>query len=512
MGKASNGTKECCTARDVLWYLTFIGFGVNYMLRTNLNIAIVSMVKTRTVTNHTLTSECLVEENVTENFQNHFSKQINVTEDKFNATQDHLFPWNEKQQSAILGGYFWLHWITQIPGGILGSKYGAKIVFGWSNFVSVLGCFFVPMAAYMGHHYLLALRMFQGMIAGFAWPAMHNMTARWIPPNERSKFVTAYLGSSMGAALTYPVCGFIIHRWGWEWVFYVSGVAGTVWFIAWWFLVYDSPAKHPRISEQEKEYILSSLGQTYTKQKAPVPWKDILLSLPVWMNVLAQWGGLWGFFTLMTHGPSYFKFIHGWSIQATGFLSGLGHVLRTTWAYMSALLGDYLLRTNRMSRTNVRKLATAGCTIGQGVCMLGLAFSGCDYTWAVVWLSAAVAMNGSVSTGPLASIVDISPNYASVILGLVNSAAAIVGFITPAVVGQFTFQNQTVKQWQKVFLVSTGMLISSGVLYVLFATSNLQTWNSPDIKQTKNESELISIKKIEEKEEEKNEQSITIKQ
>jgi hypothetical protein len=45
--------------------------------------------------------------------------------------------------------------------------------------------------------------------------------------------------------------------------------------------------------------------------------------------------------------------------------------------------------------------------------MLALAYSGCDYTWAVVWLSAAVAMNGSVSTGPLASMVDISPNYAS---------------------------------------------------------------------------------------------------
>lgn len=47
------------------------------------------------------------------------------------------------------------------------------------------------------------------------------------------------------------------------------------------------------------------------------------------------------------------------------------------------------------------------------MCMIGLAFSGCSYIWAVIWLSAAVATNGSVSTGALASIVDISPNYAS---------------------------------------------------------------------------------------------------
>lgn len=26
------------------------------------------------------------------------------------------------------------------------------------------------------------------------WPAMHDMTAKWIPPMERSRFVSSYLG------------------------------------------------------------------------------------------------------------------------------------------------------------------------------------------------------------------------------------------------------------------------------------------------------------------------------
>ncbi|RZC33386.1 sialin, partial [Asbolus verrucosus] len=326
MGKVPNGSRECCTARDVLWYLVFMGFAVNYMLRTNLNIAIVSMVKARANNNLTLSSECLIDANFNDNETtldiSNQTQQRNASSRGVEALtadeeqQSHTFAWNEKQQSSVLGAFFWLHWLTQIPGGILGSKYGAKLVFGMANFTAVLCCFFLPMAAYTGHYYLIGLRILQGVLAGFAWPAMHNMTARWIPPNERSKFVTAYLGSSVGAALTYPVCGFIIHKWGWELVFYTSGVAGTLWFIAWWFLVYDSPAKHPRISQEEKEYILESLGQSYTKQKAPVPWKNIVCSVPVWMNILAQWGGIWGFFTLMTHTPTYFKFIHGWNIQA----------------------------------------------------------------------------------------------------------------------------------------------------------------------------------------------------
>jgi ACS family sodium-dependent inorganic phosphate cotransporter-like MFS transporter 5 len=44
-------------------------------------------------------------------------------------------------------------------------------------------------------------------------------------------------------------------------VFYVFGVLGILWFLCWWWLVYDTPQSHPTISRQEKEYILSSLGE-----------------------------------------------------------------------------------------------------------------------------------------------------------------------------------------------------------------------------------------------------------
>lgn len=36
--------KELFTCRDVLWFLVFYGFAINYMLRLNLNLTIVAMV------------------------------------------------------------------------------------------------------------------------------------------------------------------------------------------------------------------------------------------------------------------------------------------------------------------------------------------------------------------------------------------------------------------------------------------------------------------------------------
>lgn len=51
-----------------------------------------------------------------------------------------------------------------------------------------------------------------------------------------------------------------------------------------------------------------------------------------------------------------------------------------------------------------------GCGV-QGIFMLGLAYSGCNKMAAIVFTTLATAANGAVSTGPLASLVDISPNY-----------------------------------------------------------------------------------------------------
>lgn len=47
----------------------------------------------------------------------------------------------------------------------------------------------------------------------------------------------------------------------------ILGIIGIVWCAAWWFLVYDSPVQHPRISEEEKAYILQAIGDKVQNSK-----------------------------------------------------------------------------------------------------------------------------------------------------------------------------------------------------------------------------------------------------
>jgi predicted MFS family arabinose efflux permease len=68
-------------------------------------------------------------------------------------------------------------------------------------------------------------------------------------------------GASLGTVVAMPLCGLVLNAWGWEAVFYLSGVLALVWCVAWWLLVFDTPDMHPRISREERQYLKDNLTQ-----------------------------------------------------------------------------------------------------------------------------------------------------------------------------------------------------------------------------------------------------------
>lgn len=67
-------------------------------------------------------------------------------------------------------------------------------------------------------------------------------------------------GAQFGTVVTLPVSGWLCDSdflGGWPSVFYVFGGIGLLWSIAWFFLVFDRPDTHPRISQEEKNYVLN---------------------------------------------------------------------------------------------------------------------------------------------------------------------------------------------------------------------------------------------------------------
>lgn len=102
------------------------------------------------------------------------------------------------------------------------------------------------------------------------------LVARWAPPAEKGKFVSAMMGGTLGTVVTWSLTGPLMDKFGWASAFHVPGVLTLIWCGFWWYLVADTPEDHPRITEAEKKYILEALGDNVKKSKVQI-WRVIVI-------------------------------------------------------------------------------------------------------------------------------------------------------------------------------------------------------------------------------------------
>ena len=115
------------------------------------------------------------------------------------------------------------------------------------------------------------------------------------------------------------ISGILASNYGWECTFYVWGTFGIIWSLFWICLVYDSPNDHPRISEDERNYINSNVHKGYqvssdeTLPRAPI--LEMLTSVPVIANIVTALGQNYGFYTILKMTPTYLNNIQHISIS-----------------------------------------------------------------------------------------------------------------------------------------------------------------------------------------------------
>jgi ACS family hexuronate transporter-like MFS transporter len=116
------------------------------------------------------------------------------------------------------------------------------------------------------------------------FPGAIKATAEWFPKKERA-FATGIFnaGSNVGAIVTPLIVPWIALTWGWRWAFVCTGALGFVWLLAWW-LVYDTPEKHRKLTPAELAYIRSDPPETME----PVSWKEILRHRQAWAFILGK--------------------------------------------------------------------------------------------------------------------------------------------------------------------------------------------------------------------------------
>ncbi|XP_076472441.1 sialin-like [Babylonia areolata] len=475
-----------CSERWRLAYLLFIGSFFGYALRVNISVAIVCMVKSGTSTSSSSSNSS--NNNTSSNISSNTSNNVAATTVSIcggslpssDSNTEGEFDWDKSIQASILSAFFYGYLFLQIPGGWLAGRFGGKKVLGTSLTVVALATVLLPVLARQDYRYVFALRVIMGLASGPIYPSVHALCGRWAPPGERSRITSfSYSGYMIGSISTFIFSGYLCAYGfdnGWGSIFYLTGGTCFLWVAAWFWFVADTPESSRRISEAEKRYIVSSIGQKQ-ERKFQVPWRAMLTSRALWVCLTAQFCNNWMHYTLMTSLPMFMKEVLHYDVKQNGLMSSIPYITMFVVSIIGGHVADFL-RAHCISTRLTRRLYQATSFLGSGACLVGVGFVNCEHrTLAVVLLAVAVGFEGLCYSGFMVNHIDFAPRYAGVLYGITNTVSTIPGVVAPEVAGLLT-PNRTQEEWRNVFYVCGGFTLLGAIVFGGFAQTDTEPWNS----------------------------------
>ncbi|CAH1779165.1 unnamed protein product [Owenia fusiformis] len=457
------------------WTVAFVGFWgmfFNYALRINISRAMICMVKppitntTEDSTNHTMSDDpCIANRNPGN------STILEMAE----------FEWSRITQGWVLSSFFFGYMATQLIGGTLAGRLGTKLVFGVGIAIAAVCSLFCPLAARTDVNLLIALRVIIGLATGISFPAYHTLWGKWAPPLERSKLITfCYAGSAFGNVVIVFFGGFMCN-WrefdnGWPTLFYIPGGLCLIWLIFWVIFVHDSPAKDPRITPEELEYIEGSQGINKSFVRPPVPWRGIFTSTAVWAIVVCHFCNTWGIFASMTTAPQYMQQVLRFTETENGVVSSVPIFLGVFAAIGFGQLADYIRINGIWTTLTVRKVFQCVGFFGIAICSIIISFLNCyNRGWAVFLQIVTAILEPGSRAGYVVNYVDIAPFYAGELFGIGNTIGTLPGIIGPLIITAMT-PNGTQQEWQGTYFLSAGITTFGAIVFIIFARADQQPW------------------------------------
>ncbi|XP_067634381.1 putative inorganic phosphate cotransporter isoform X2 [Eurosta solidaginis] len=412
------------------------------------------------------------------------------------------------EKSYIQSSFFWGYFITQFPGGYLCRRFGAKHTMLISTLGSSLLGLLPPFCvSWGGWGVYCAIRIIQGLSQGLMFPCVHAHLAAWCPVNERNRLgALANTGIECGTLLAMFISGIIASsNIGWPGLFYVSGCMGLVWCVAWLIFSADQPNESKFISKDELNYInlLKNVSKVVeaggVERKVPVPWRAILTSIPVWALVIVRSCHSWGFNTLQAQIPSYMKGVLKMDMSQNALYSALPYLTMWCMSYVYLIVSDMLLNHNLLSLTALRKTFNTLALWVPAVGLVGVGFLDENQkALAIALMTANVGINAGSTIGSALNTIDLTPNYAGIIMGIVNSAANVVPILTPLLVGIIVSNDSDRAQWQIVFIISAAVFALGNLFYLIFGKMDLQPWDDENFLNAKSTENGHGIRKTEE--------------
>jgi len=268
---------------------------------------------------------------------------------------------------------------------------------------------------------LATLRGLLGFAEGAFSPGGLKVVSEWFPAKERGLAGGLYnIGPSLGSMLAPPLVAWAILNYSWQASFVIVGLISLSW-VALWLIFYRPVRKHPTLSEEERDYILSGQEAFLQGQDKKPSILSILKRRNFWGIALPRFltDPTWGMLSFWV--PLYLTTVRGFDLK---------HIALYAWLpFLAADLGCIFgpsvvlfLQKRGMDLIDARRSAF---TLGAFM-MIGVAFTGVvkDPLMAVALISLAGFAHQTLSVTMITMATDLFPrNEVGTVAGMAGTCA-----------------------------------------------------------------------------------------
>ncbi|ELG3395742.1 MFS transporter [Salmonella enterica subsp. enterica serovar Infantis] len=331
---------------------------------------------------------------------------------------------DEQQYSWVVSAFQLCYTIAQPITGYLMDVIGLKIGF----FIFALLWSLINMAhALAGGWISLAfLRGLMGLTEASAIPAGIKASAEWFPTKERGIAGGLFnIGTSIGAMLAplvvWAMLTFADSGIGTEMAFVITGGIGVLFAIT-WFLIYNSPNKHPWITHKELRYIEDGQESYLQDDNKKPAVKEIVKKRNFWALAITRFlaDPAWG--TLSFWMPLYLINVMHLPLKEIAMFAWLPFLAADFGCVAGGFLAKFFMEKMHMTTINARRCSF---TIG-AVLMISIGFVSITTNpyVAIALMSIGGFAHQTLSTVVITMSADLfKKNEVATVAGLAGSAA-----------------------------------------------------------------------------------------
>jgi MFS family permease len=344
---------------------------------------------------------------------------------------------SESQWGWVLGAFLLAYGLFEIPSGGLGDRIGqrkvlTRIVLWWSAFTAL-----TPLA--LNYYMLVATRFLFGAGEAGAYPNASGCISRWFPAAERARAQGLVWGASrLGGALTPLIVVPLKAQLGWKTCFWLFGVLGVIWAIAWIWWFRDEPAEHPSMTAEELAELSGKTDDTavHGVKASPghhnIPWIALFTRPQLWLIVAMYWFYVWGFIFFMFWMPKFLTQGRGMSDTAMGTTVALMFTMGFVGNLIGGWASDGLSR--RYGLAIGRKVIGVTCLALCSILLFIAALIPGQIVTAAL-LIAAFGLGDGMLPCAWAICLDVGRNYSGAVSGAMNSAGQAAGYVATVLYG-----------------------------------------------------------------------------